>query len=145
MKTATLYSLALSGLLLIGASLSVDVRAEEPKASDQQKEQLMQGVNELKQRLNLTAEQEEQIVAIFEESAEQSRKVFEEYGLGEGEGMAGLSRKQKRALMKDVKASRNARSEKIEVVLNDDQKAEYQKIKEENRQKMRDRMRNRQR
>lgn len=84
-------------------------------------------VEMMKERLNLSAEQEEKIKAIFEERGEKMAKARDESG-------------DDRSAMRETmgKIFRET-DEKVIAVLNDEQKEEYKKMQEEMRERMRQR------
>ena len=108
-------------------------------------EQLEERIEETKQRLNLTPEQEELLTPIIEQSMEDRLALFDKHGIErqkEGEKKR-PSFKKLRALRKDMKALNKETREQVSGVLNDTQLKEWDKIQEENREALRERARSR--
>ena len=97
---------------------------------------LQQSAAEMKQRLNLTPEQERQMAPVVEQGKAQRRAIFEKYPLDGG--AQSLSFGQKRSLVKEMRAVREATNEQLATILSDSQMEEYQKIQDEQKQKLRE-------
>ena len=109
-------------------------------------EEFQQRLKEARTRLNLTGEQVERVRPILRASAEGLLEVLEEHGvdLRDRSGPAGRLRLlQLRRLQRDLDAVRRRTVKALDDVLTDAQLEAYQEIQEENRQSMRERLRQR--
>ena len=134
----TYFNLTL--LLVFFASLSTAAAQEQEDRSAQLEER----VAEARQRLDLTDEQVAQMEPIIESGIEARLLVLEEYGIDPEARTSGqqgkLRLRQKRALTKELnEISAEVRDEMSEI-LTDEQLAEYEKIQEERRAEMRERV-----
>lgn len=84
----------------------------------------------MKERLKLTADQEQKIKAIFEDHEKQMAPLREKMRSGGDRA----------ALRSEVRELRQSTDAKVAEVLTAEQKPEYQKMQQEMREKMRDRM-----
>ena len=131
-------------------TLLMGLFASLPAAAAQQQEdrlaQLEERIAQARERLELTNEQVEQIEPIIKSGMEATLQVLEKHGI-DPDARAGsrvqgkLGIRQKRAVGKDLrKVSAQVRDEMSEF-LTDEQLAEYEKIQEERRAEMRERVR----
>ena len=101
-------------------------------------------LEQAKDRLNLTDEQVEQVKPILRESIEASKQVLDKHGIDLSvpkEQRTRPSFREMRAIKKDMKAVRTATTEKLAVVLSDDQLDAYKEIQEERREEMQEQIR----
>ena len=126
MKTRTL-------LTLFALILSLSASAAAQQAPDQQRnEQLQQRVQDLKERLNLTPEQAEQVRPIIVEEMQQLKAVRDKYS-------GDQSRRSRMKMGREMKGVQNATNDKLKNILTKQQMDELRKIREESRQEMRQR------
>ena len=126
--------------LLIAAAVTAAPLSAQNTTPDREAmaEQMQARMAEAKERLNLTEEQSEQVEIIFQENAEKRAEIMEEADL---DGSRNFRKMRKlRGQMKDLDKETTAQ---LADVLNEEQMAEYERIKEENRAEMRERMQNR--
>lgn len=100
-------------------------------------------LEETKVRLNLTDDQFVSIKPILIEDLAQKNQVLLEHGINleSGERPTGVMNIRKaRALANDMGSVREKTIEKLSVYLSDEQIQEYKKIQEENKEKMRERI-----
>ncbi|WP_461535057.1 hypothetical protein [Spongorhabdus nitratireducens] len=144
--TSTRFSLIrpLPGLLLTILLTNAGLTsAAAPEISDEQREKIEQQLQDTKARLKLTPEQEAKLTPILEASREKRMEVFEKYGLGNSGERKKLSFREKRALGKEMKTLRTETNKQVKEVLSEDQYNEYLVIQDERKQKMRERIQNR--
>ena len=101
-------------------------------------------LEQAKDRLNLTDEQVEQVKPILKESIEASKQVLDKHGIDLSvpkEQRTRPSFREMRAIKKDMKAVRTATTEKLAVVLSDEQLDAYKEIQEERREQMQEQIR----
>ena len=101
-------------------------------------------LEEAKERLNLTEEQIVSIRPILEEDLAQKNKVLLKYGIDLESGKRPEGRmkfREARALGNDLDAVREETVEKLSVFLSDEQIEEYKTIQNENKAKIRERIR----
>ncbi|WP_417450598.1 hypothetical protein [Kordiimonas sp.] len=98
---------------------------------------LMDHIEQQKARLNLTDEQQQQVGPIMETSREQRMSILENYGFGQG-SKPKLSLRNKISLAKDMKSVRESTERALAQHLTPNQMAEYKKIQEENRQRIKE-------
>lgn len=139
MKKSTLYTfLIVFGLLVTGGTSSMAMAKDEGK-------DFQAKIEQTKQRLNLSEEQEKKLVPIIEKSMEQRKALFDKHGIERpknGEKKR-PSFSQMMALKEDMdKLNADTRAQ-LSSVLNDEQLAQWDEIQKENKDKMRKRMRNR--
>ena len=121
-KPDTRWIALLAALLLLAlplAALAKDGRRGAGRHSPEER------IARLSERLHLSAEQEEQLRPILEEQAETMRSIRERKHAGEA------SREE---LREEMRAQREAAREQIEAVLDDDQRAAFQTLREERRE-----------
>ena len=111
----------------------------ESRLSEAQVEELLQRAEDVRGRLNLTPEQEAQVTPILEESREQRIDVLNAYGFGDG-ARPSLNFREKRKLGKEMKGIRQDTEKKLAGILGPEQMAEFEKIQDEMREKLRDRI-----
>jgi hypothetical protein len=125
-KRALLYLLAATSITL--ATHSVAAQSAEPQQLN---------VEQLRSRLNLTPEQQQKI----EPLAAQRRARLEDIHAR----MSGVtSRRDKLQLMKEAKQVQDEFVAEAEPLLTDEQRIEWKKMREETREQMKERWRNRQ-
>lgn len=124
--------------------LAAAARAEEPRFSEEQIDQLLARVEATQERLQLTEAQKAEVAPILEKSREKRLSILEGYGFGGG-SKPELSFREKRALAKEMKAVRGDTEKQLATVLSAEQMAEYKKIQDENRDRLRERMKSRSR
>lgn len=100
-------------------------------------------LEETKVRLNLTDDQFVSIEPILIEDLAQKNQVLLEHGINLESGerpTGGMNIRKARALANDMGSVREKTIEKLSVYLSDEQIQEYKKIQEENKEKMRERI-----
>ena len=100
-------------------------------------------LEETKVRLNLTDDQFVSIEPILIEDLAQKNQVLLEHGINLESGerpTGGMNIRTARALANDLGSVREKTIEKLSVYLSDEQIQEYKKIQEENKEKMRERI-----
>ena len=129
----------LPALLLAFAATAAPVAAQEAVPNrEAMTEQMQARMAEAKERLNLTDEQEQQVEAIFKENADKRAQIVEE---GDFDGSRNFRKMRKfRGQMKELEKETTAQ---LAEVLTEEQMAEYELIKQENRAEMREKMQNR--
>lgn len=106
------------------------VQNDGPKTSDKTPDQI---ISVMKDRLGLTEEQEAQIRPIMEEHIKKRDVIVQKY---KGQGRQG-----RRSLRNELQELRKATENQLEMILTEEQMKEYRKLQEEERQKVRERMR----
>ena len=116
--------------------------------TDERRAEVEARLEAARERLQLSDEQEEQLVPILGESLEATMAVLEKHGVSLQEGAGGRANRRRnlrrlRALGSDLDEVREALLAKIEAAgfLTDQQFAEFKKIQEEQRATLRERMR----
>ncbi len=130
------FAIILAGMMFF----SMPSFAQEKEPTDDQIEQFSRQLNDIRQRLNLTEEQEQAIKPIVKERAEQQRDLLKTYGFEKGKSKPELSFSQKRSLGKKMKAIKKDSNNKVSKVLSDEQMKEYKKIQKENRARFKERL-----
>jgi len=100
-------------------------------------------LEETKVRLNLTDDQFVSIEPILIEDLAQKNQVLLEHGINLESGerpTGGMNIRKARALANDMGSVREKTIEKLSVYLSDEQIQEYKKIQEENKEKIRERI-----
>ena len=88
---------------------------------------------EMKERLNLTEEQAVQFHPIMEESIEKRHALVQNY---RGKGLRGM-----RSLRNEMQELREKTEKQLETILTETQMEEFRKMQDEQRKKMRDKIR----
>lgn len=127
MKRLSVLVVALIASIL-GLSLSVSLAASSAPAE--------MSIDQLKSRLNLTAEQEAKIAPYLE-----TRKS--KLQAAQGKLTSASSRRDKRAALQEAKQAQDEFVKNVEPVLTAEQQTEWQKIRAEAREQMKERLRNR--
>ncbi len=139
-------SKSLVALTAIPAALALlaaqPAAGEERQLDEEQRAQIAQRIEEVRGRLNLSEDQKAAIEPLLTANLEERRTVMEKYGLDE-DGAAGLSRRERSALAKELRALREKTNEQMAEILTEEQMREWTAIQEENRKRMRERMRKR--
>lgn len=102
-------------------------------------------IEQAKQRLNLTSEQERDIAPILEQSGKQRIALFDKHGIKRSKSgeKKRPSFSQMMALKEDMEKLNAETREQLASILTDQQLAEWDKIQQESKEKMRKKMRNR--
>ena len=127
MKT-TLFSLLMWLALVVPAAASQDT--QEPR------DQVQARLDEIKDRLELTPEQMEQLRPILTEEAQKLRALRDKYG---AEGSK--SRRRERAMARELRDIRSDADKKLARILSRSQMDELKKLREAQRRELRDRTR----
>ena len=130
--TTLLASVTLLGLCL--PALAQDDRALQAE----------ERIQALIERLQLTEEQIDEVRPVLEESAAAQQRILSTYGLDPESRQSAAERPGRRQLMtmrKEMNAVREKTMAKLEQSLSDEQLAEFERIQEERRAEMRERMR----
>lgn len=93
-------------------------------------------IEELRTRLNLTPQQQEQIAPLVEERKAKMEPIRAKVD-------SAASRREKLAVLQEAKAVQDDFNSKVQPILTQEQQAEWQKIREELRERMKERRRNR--
>jgi hypothetical protein len=93
-------------------------------------------MEELRTRLNLTPQQQEQIAPLIEERKAKMEPI-------RAKASSTASRREKIALFQDAKTVQDDFNSKVQPILTQEQQAEWNKIREELRERMKERRRNR--
>ena len=128
MKTTILRAAVLCAALLLSPAVTTLLAATQAE--------LEQKVEELKARLALTPEQETAIKPLAEQRLSALEALSAKYA-------GNTSRSARRSMMKEAKGIQDAYVAKVEPLLNDQQKAEWKKIREEMREELKTRWQNR--
>jgi septal ring factor EnvC (AmiA/AmiB activator) len=126
---ANLLIAILSALLACAANPCAAQQASDP----QRKEQLQQRLQQVKDRLNLTPEQAEQVRPILTEEVESLRALREKYN------GSGQDRRTRMKMGRELRSIRSTADDKLKKVLSKQQMDEWKKIREEWRQDLRER------
>jgi Spy/CpxP family protein refolding chaperone len=125
-----IFSAALSTFFGLGI-LAAAPQTQDQSNTDQHKESghrreadPQRQVNTLAKKLNLTADQKNQILPILTDRQQQMKSIHED---------SSLSQEDRRTKMRSVFEDSNA---KIKAVLNDDQKQKYDQMQQERRERM---------
>lgn len=123
------YSLSLTALLYIStATLQPVMAADATPAAPSI------GIDELKARLQLTPDQQAKIAPLAEERRAKLEGMRDKLN-------SASSRRDKRAVLQEAKAAQDDFAAKVEPLLTPEQQTEWQKIREETREKMLERWR----
>jgi Spy/CpxP family protein refolding chaperone len=95
----------------------------------------------LQERLNLSADQVEQIQGIMQTGREESREVAARYGIEkrDHQAMRNLEPEKKQQLRDEMRQLRDSHQSKIAAVLNEEQLAEWKVMQNERRARMKER------
>ncbi len=127
-----ILAIAFASVVGLGASMAMQ---QDQQAAPQRSERghgrrqfdSQQRVNIMAKRLNLSDDQKQKLQTIFADSQQQMQSVRQD---------SSLSREDK---MAKVKTLRSQTDEKINGILNDDQKQKYAQMKEQGRERMQER------
>ena len=128
------------------AAGNVSTAPGQEEERTEQLEQLRQRLEEARTRLDLTDAQVEQVRPILRAELEALQGVLQEHGIDIRDRSGGANRlrfRQLRRLQRDLNAVREQTLEDLDEVLTDEQLETYREIQEENRQAMRERLRQR--
>ena len=123
-------------------SFSMHSFAKDAQFCDEQIEQFTQQFEETKKRLNLTKEQEEALKPILKENSEKRREIFKSYGFEKGKNKPELSFSKKRSLVKEMRALKEETNGKVSKILSVEQMKEYEKVQDETRKRLKEKMKN---
>jgi hypothetical protein len=107
--------------------------AAQQTSDAQRKEQLQQRLQQVKDRLNLTPEQAEQVRPVLTEEVESLRALREKYNQN------GQDRRTRMKMGRELRSIRSAADDKLKKILSKQQMDEWKKIREEWRQDLRER------
>ena len=128
------------------ASVNVAAAEQERRLSDEQVAQVEERLAEARERLELTAEQEEAIKPILRNGAERSGEVFAEYGVTAdtlGSKERRLSFREMRQLRGDMDEVRAETRASLAEVLSAEQMESWDELAEESRARMREQIKSR--
>ena len=131
----TLTAATLIALFAVGAEAAAD---DDPAAKAKAQMQ------ETFERLELTDEQIQQVEPVLRASAEARQEILAEYGMDPASRQSSGARpgpRKMRAMRKEMDAVNEDTLGQLEQVLSDEQIAEFNRIQEERRAEMRERMR----
>lgn len=115
--------------LAFGAGIAPDAALAWTESATTAAEMREQRAEELKERLKLTAEQAAQIKPLVEARRAQMEEIRAKYA-------GDPSRRAKREMAREAKAAAQDFNKKLEPILTDEQEAEWKKIREEARAKV---------
>jgi len=127
---------ALAGAVLTAPASAQDAR--QPSAV--QRAQFEARLQETRDRLGLTPEQEETVHPILVNSLEGSARILQRYGF-DGETRPDLSLRDRRKLRVELEALREQTDEALSTVLTPEQLTRYERIREERQDELRSRYR----
>jgi hypothetical protein len=113
--------------LTVGVAIAQPARLEAPSA-----EQVQQRLDAAKARLNLSAEQEQRLRPVVEEEAKALREIQQKYG-------GTTSRQDKRTALQEARAVQRDFRAKLEGILTPEQIAEWDEMRSEARERLRQR------
>jgi hypothetical protein len=138
-------TMAVAAATLLGAGVAF---AQEPAASapptqtqaqaqatQPQMEQARERLQQIKDRLQLTPEQAEQVRPVFVEEIQQLKAVRDKYKSDDGD----QNRRAKMKMGREMRGIQKATDDKLQKILSAQQMDQMKKIREEWRQQMRDR------
>lgn len=117
-------------LLLLTAAGLIPAQQDTPAPQLQRQEQRQQRLDEIKERLKLTPEQEEQVRPILAGEFAQFKEVRDKH---KGSDM---SRREKRKMGRELKSIRDDADEKLKKILSKQQMEELKTIRKEMREQM---------
>lgn len=117
--------------------------ADNRQLSEEQRARLDARIEEVRERLDLTDEQKAALDPVLRKDFERRIAILNEHGVTR-EGGEQPSRREARALRRDLKAAKKEAEKEIAGILDDRQMEEYRKIQDEAREEMRERIRTRQ-
>jgi hypothetical protein len=129
-----LKSLVLSVIVALSSALPAAGSAAEPAESRREAMELK--IQELRDRLALTPEQEQKLAPLIEERNAKLKDLFSRRD-------AESSRREKRAMMSEARAIQQAFNAQIEPILTAEQKREWEAFRQEARAGMKERYRER--
>ncbi len=105
----------------------------QDQAEGQRAERAQQRLQQVKERLNLTPEQIEQVRPVFIEEVQQMKAVREKYGAGD------MNRRTKLKMGRELRGIRDNADEKLRTILSKQQMEELKKMRKEWREEFRER------
>jgi len=130
---------ALSATLFTAPVFAQDMR----QPSEDQRAQFEARLQETRDRLGLTPEQEEAVRPILVSSLEESARILQSYGF-DGDSRPDLSLRERRKLRVELRGLREQTDRALSTVLTSQQLAEYDRIRDERQDELRARYRSRQ-
>ena len=130
--------------LLATAALLTLMLSPLAHAADEQRPDPEQRIEQMATRLDLTDEQIDQVTPVLQDSMERQRSILSSYGidLDSPDAQPGkLGMRKARAMRKELDAVRTDTLDELELILSDEQLAEFERIQEERRTEMRERIR----
>lgn len=134
--TGVLLAVTLAGA---GLALAQEPAAGAPQAQAQsqpQADQARERLQQIKDRLQLTPEQTEQVRPVFVDEIQQLKAVRDKYKSDSGD----QNRRTKMKMAREMRGIQQATDDKLKKILTSQQMDEMKKIRDEWRQQMRDRM-----
>jgi periplasmic protein CpxP/Spy len=131
MTLTNLLRMFIVAAALLGTS---SLPAAEP--SESQREAIELKIQELRERLALTPDQEQKLAPLIEERNTKLRNLFSRLG-------ADASRREKRAMLSEARSIQEDFNREIEPILSADQMREWEAFRKEARAEARERYRNR--
>jgi hypothetical protein len=128
--------------LVWGLTVPEAVHARGPGGvpSEEQQQQFITAIEQAQDRLQLTPDQLVQVQEVLEESAEKRKAVFEQHAISPG---AELSGREKLSLARDLRPIQKENDEKLQAILDDDQWKEFEAMRNEFREELKERMQTR--
>lgn len=131
-RSSTLSALLLTAVTLLPTQFAA---AEGTPEQHQQRKELMQ--QQLKSRLNLSDSQAIEVNQILKQQREATRQIFEKAGITRKEFKA-LERKEKRALLKELRPLRQQTEQQLKRVLSVEQMDAYKAMQKARRGKLKE-------
>lgn len=138
---ATILATTMALLVTVLPAAAAD--ADRRQLSEEQRARLEARIEEVRDRLALTDEQKAALEPVLRKDFERRIAILNEHGVTR-ESDERPSRREARALRRDLKAAKEEAEKEITRILDDRQMEEYRRIQDEAREAMRERIRTRQ-
>lgn len=125
-----------------GQNQPQDQNQDQGQAQGNRRQQFQDRMAEYADRLKLNDDQKQQVGDILRDELQKSRDIRQKY---RDQAANGDRRAATRGMMREMKGVQDETDGRVSKVLNKDQMNEWYKIREENRQRMRDNMQQRRR
>jgi hypothetical protein len=123
-------------ILAVMLGMAVSVPSNAAELTDAQRQAMDMKIQELRDRLALTPEQEQKLAPLLEERNTKLRNLFSRSG-------ADASRREKRAMLSEARSIQDDFNRQIEPILTPDQRREWEAFRKEARAEARERYRSR--
>jgi len=115
-------------LMLLASQLAYAQADPSPETIAERRELLIDNMEQIRIRLRLSDEQDEQMRVILKGNVEKTRAVMQEHDIVPG---AELSFSQKTSLARDLRPIKKESEKKLKAILSSDQMKEFKKIRKE--------------